>query len=325
MVVLNPLYLNGVDYNAEDERRGLSGLVAQASAGVPRSGVLGAAPAVSLSGSTVQVGAFNAVVGTAKGGYLTGVDSVTSAGTLTPADQTNGRLDRVILEVLDPDNGSGGTERGRRLRIVSGTPAALPGLPPLPINSLHVAQVQVPRSGAGNPVVTVDCQFTAAAGAPVPVRNEVERDALDPALVRQALRLDNGGTDFVQNGAWASQIVGFTGSAGWALVGVIERNAISTSNIRNRLVLKLRRIGGSFTIERGSISTLTGAVIPAAVRPSEPIEVPVTYMSSALTYGGSGVVRIEPNGTIGAYPTLPTTSINLSQGGYFNISAEWVQ
>lgn len=192
MAVLNPLYLNGVDYNAEDERRGLSGLVAQSSLGVVRSGVLGPVPAVSLSGSTVQVGPFNGVVGTAKGGYLTGVDSVTSAGTLTPADQTNGRLDRVILEVLDPDNGTAGSERGRRLRIVTGTPAALPGLPPLPINSLHVAQIQVPRSGAGNPVVTVDCPFTAAVGGVVPVRSQADRDALaSPVQGQMVRRLDD--------------------------------------------------------------------------------------------------------------------------------------
>lgn len=205
MGVLNPLYLNAVDYNAEDERRGLSGLVAQSAAGVARTGVLGAAPAVSLSGSTVQVGPFNAVVGTPKGGYLTGVDSVTTAGNILPTDQTNGRLDRVILEILDPDNGTAGTERGRRLRIVTGEAKPLPGLPPLPVNSLHVAQIQVPRVDGGNPTVIVDAPLTAAAGSPVPVRSLAEREALAAVPGLAVQRLDMGGrVQTYADGRWQS-------------------------------------------------------------------------------------------------------------------------
>ncbi|MCC3277537.1 hypothetical protein LJ753_16860 [Arthrobacter sp. zg-Y20] len=192
--VIKPLYINGTEYDAEGERRGLGGLVAQSSAGVARTGALGPAPAVSLSGSNVQVGPFNCAIGSTKGVYLTGVDSVTSAGTLGVADATNGRLDRVVLEVLDPDNGSGGTTRLGRLRIITGTPAALPGLPALPPLALHVASVQVPKSGAGSPVVTVDAPLTAAAGAPIPVRSQAERDAVAAVDGTIVQRLDRQGT-----------------------------------------------------------------------------------------------------------------------------------
>ena len=207
MAVTKPLFINQVEYDAESERRGFAGLVAQSAAGVPRSGVLGPAPAVSLSGSTVQVGAFNAAIGSAKGVYLVAVDSTTSAGTVGVADATNGRLDRVVLEVLDPDNGSGGTTRIGRLRVIPGTAAALPGLPALPPLALHVAQIQVPKSPNGaavTPVVTVDAQFTATAGAPVPVRSQADRDALLKFEGAQALRLDTPGrdVDVVVGGAW---------------------------------------------------------------------------------------------------------------------------
>lgn len=54
-------------------------------------------------------------------------------------------------------------------------------------------------------MVTVDCQFTAAAGAPVPVRNQTDRDALLKFEGAQALRLDHPGrpVDVVSGGAWA--------------------------------------------------------------------------------------------------------------------------
>ena len=195
MAVRTPLYINQIDYDAETERRGFAGLVAQSVPGVARTGVLGPAPAVSLSGSTVQVGPFNAVIGSSKGAYLVAVDAVTAAGTIGVADATNGRLDRVVLEVLDPDNGSAGTTRLGRLRVIPGEAKAIPGLPALPPLALHVAQVLVPKSGAGNPVVTVDPPFTAAAGAPVPVRSQAERDALPLVNGMQALRLDTPGRD----------------------------------------------------------------------------------------------------------------------------------
>lgn len=193
MAVTLPLFINAVDYNAETERRGFSGLLVQSAPGVARSGVLGPAPSVSLSGSTVQVGPFNAAISSAKGAYLLSVDSVTSAGTVGVADATNPRLDRIVLEVLDPDNGSGGTSRLGRLRVIPGTAAALPGLPPLPALALHVGQVQVPKSGGGNAVITVDPQFTATAGAPVPVRNVTERAALTVSEGLAVQRLDLGG------------------------------------------------------------------------------------------------------------------------------------
>lgn len=207
MAVKTPLYMNGVEYDAEAERRGLSGLLTQTSAGTPRSGVLGPAPAVTVSGSTVKVGPFNAAVSSGKGAYLVAVDSVTDAtGTVGVADATNPRLDRVVLEVVDPNNGSGGTVRVGRLRLIPGVAGAIPSLPPLPPLSLHIAQILVPKSPTGaavTPVVTMDPQFTAAAGAPVPVRNQAERDAI-PAIDGQLVqRLDRAGALEVASGsAW---------------------------------------------------------------------------------------------------------------------------
>lgn len=208
MAVTKPLFINQVEYDAESERRGFAGLVAQSAPGVARTGVLGPAPAVSLSGSTVQVGPFNAAIGSAKGVYLTGVDSVTPAtGTVAPADATNGRLDRVVLEVLDPDNGSAGTTRTGRLRVVPGTAAAIPVLPAMPPLSLHVAQVQMPKSGAGNPTIIIDPPFTAASGAPVPVRSDADLAGVLKVEGSEVVRLDRGGAKFAcVGGQWVERV-----------------------------------------------------------------------------------------------------------------------
>ena len=326
MAVILPSTINGVPYSAEVMRRNDGAGFAQSAPGVVRTGVLGPAPAVSLSGSTVQVGAFNGVIGSAKGAYFTGLDSVTPAeGAVPPADATNGRLDRIVLEVLDPDNGSAGTTRTGRLRLIPGTAAAIPVLPALPPLALHVGQVQMPKSGSGNPVVTVDPPFTAASGAPVPVRSVAERDSLDPAVVREAKRLDGRGTDFVVGGSWVSAVEGLAGSAGWNLVGSVERSPAGGSAIRNLLTLKLVRSGGTFSVGNTSgFVGATGAVIPASARPTSPVDVPVSYVSSASTWGGSAVLRIETSGTISILPVAPTTTLSITQNGYFNFNASWI-
>ena len=206
MAVSKPLYIDQTFYDAEGERRGLGVLLTPSAAGTARSGVLGPAPAITLSGNTVQVGPCGVAIGTAKGVYLTGLDSVTAAeGTVGVADATYSRMDRIVLEVLDPGNGSGGTDRKGRLRVIPGTAAAIPGLPPLPSLALHLGSVLTPKSSSGQPsVVAADCKFTATAGAPVPVRNETERGELLKYEGAQALRLDSPGRsiDTVVNGAW---------------------------------------------------------------------------------------------------------------------------
>ena len=328
--VIKPLFINGVEYDAEGERRGLGGLVAQSAPGVARTGVLGPAPAVSLSGSTVQVGAFNGVIGSAKGAYFTGLDSVTPAeGSVPPADATNGRLDRIVLEVLDPDNGSAGTTRTGRLRLIPGTAAAIPALPALPPLSLHVAQVQVPKSPSGaavTPVVTVDPPLTVASGVPVPVQTEAERDALGVTGAREVARLDNGGRDFVLGNKWMSGVAGLAGSAGWSVSGIVESAPIGGGRVRQVLTLKLGRSVSDFSVGNGSgFVGLTGAILPPDQRPTDVVDIPVSYVSSAKSWGGNAILRINPSGTISILPVAPTTSINLTQGGYFAVSTSWIK
>lgn len=332
MAVTTPLYMDGVLYDGATERRGLSGLLAQSSAGTPRSGVLGPAPEVQppIVGNPVKVGPFNAAISAGKGAYLLAVDAVTSAeGNVGVADSTNPRLDRLVLEVLDPDSASGGTLRKGRLRLMPGMPAAIPALPALPATALHIAQVLVPKSTNGaavTPIMTVDPQFTAASGAPVPVRTEAERDALGLAGVREVVRLDNGGRDFILGSKWVSGVAGLLGSAGWNVSGVVESVPIGGSAVRQMLTLKLGRSAPDFNVGNSSgFVVLTGAILPVDQRPTDAVDIPASYVSSAKSWGGNAVLRVSPGGTISILPTAPTTSINLSQGGYFTVSTSWIK
>ncbi|WP_422389943.1 hypothetical protein [Arthrobacter sp. N1] len=193
MAVIPPSFINTVAYSGETLRRDLSGLAAGgASAGVPRTGLLDVrGMGVSLSGTTVRVDAGPCIIGSAKGGYLTGTDALTTIRALTASDATNPRLDRVVLEVLDPDNGIAGGNRTGQLRVIDGVAAAIPGLPVQPALSIHLGQILVPANG-GAPAVTVNPPLTAAEGAPIPVRSKSERDALPKWGGLMVQRIDLG-------------------------------------------------------------------------------------------------------------------------------------
>lgn len=193
MAVIPPITIDHLDYAGADYRRAMSGLAAPGkTAGTVRTGALDPrALAGAVSGTEVLVTPGPVIIDAGgKGGYLTGLSAQMSAGTLTAADPTNPRLDRVVLEVLDPDNGSpGGTEPGAQLRIIPGTPAALPGLPAQPPLSFFIGEVSVPASGQGAPVFTDRRTFTAAAGAPV-IMDKAERDAMTPYPGLEIIRSD---------------------------------------------------------------------------------------------------------------------------------------
>lgn len=200
---IDPTFINapggvGPTYDSEELRRDFGFLLAGgATAGVSRTGVLDPrALTVSLSGSNVQINPGGCGIGTAKGAYLTGASVTATIDALTPADGTNPRRDRVVLEVLDPDNG-GGAGRKAQFRVIVGTPSATaasgggyPAAPTSPYIDLY--DIDVPKLGNGNPTLTDRRPFTAAAGAPIRVRNTTERDAIPATARDRVIRADKG-------------------------------------------------------------------------------------------------------------------------------------
>jgi hypothetical protein len=244
-----PTFINAPDdvsepaYDAEELRRSLGGLVANTagSATVARSGVLDLrALAPSLSGSNVQVGAGPCVVGTAKGAYLSGMPTLGTVDALVAADSTNPRRDRVVFEVLDPDNG-GSTARKARVRVITGSPnttaltgggyPADPGAADGVSAFFDIAYVDVPKAGNGNPALVDIRPFTAAAGAPVIVRNQSQRDAITTAA-SQVLRADRAyRRDWRDANGWQTNpvVISNNGDATPVIYGV-QHNVTLDSN-----------------------------------------------------------------------------------------------
>lgn len=212
LTAIDPTWINAVAFDAEELRRDLGFLLTGgATAGVSRTGVLDPrALTVTLSGSNVQINPGGCAIATSKGAYLSGAAATATIDALTPADVTNPRRDRVVLEILDPDNG-GGAGRIAQFRVIAGTPSATAtsggGYPAAPTSpNITLAHVDVPKSGNGNPVVTDLRPFTAAAGGMFRVNNQAERDLLTkiPGLaVRRADR--NYTVDYTDGSSWMAE------------------------------------------------------------------------------------------------------------------------
>ena len=215
---LDPTWINapggvGPSYDSEELRRVQGFTVARgATPGSSRAGILAVGDlALSLSGMNVRLGAGGCVVATAKGAYVTGFAATTTVDALQAADVTNPRRDRVVIEILDPDNGGGAGRKGQA-RVITGTPNAsaatgggYPAEPSGPV--LTIGYVDVPKSGAGSPVLTMTAPYTAAAGAPVPVRDATEMNALPKRTDALCQRLDLGGVIFTCTGsAWLAPV-----------------------------------------------------------------------------------------------------------------------
>lgn len=214
---IDPTFINapggvGPSYDAEELRRNIGFLLAGgATADSSRSGVLDPRGlTVTLSGSNVQVNPGGAAVDAGKGAYLTGAKTTATVDALTPADATNPRRDRVVLEILDPDGGGGAGRKGQ-FKVITGTPSATAasggGFPAAPTSpSITLAHIDVPKVGGGNPTVTDLRPFTAAAGAPIPVRNKAERELLPKWNGGTCSRLDRGGAIEYCNGTLWSPV-----------------------------------------------------------------------------------------------------------------------
>lgn len=210
---LDPTWINAAAgapaYDSEELRRNQGFTLAKgATPGSARGGLLAVGDLdISLSGTTVRLGPGGCLVETAKGPYITGLAAVTNVDTLVAADVTNPRRDRVVIRILDPDNGGIAGRKGQA-SVITGTPNAsaatgggYPAEPSGPV--LTIGYVDVPKSGAGSPTFTVTAPYTAAMGAPVPVRTLAERDALPKRNGLMAYRLDRGGIDHCNGTVWS--------------------------------------------------------------------------------------------------------------------------
>lgn len=335
---LDPSWINapggvGPSYDAEELRR-LQGyqLAAGATAGSSRTGILNPRDLiVSLSGSNVLASAGGCVIGTAKGAYVTGVAAVTTIGALLAADVTNPRRDRVVLEILDPDNG-GGAGRKAQLRIMDGTPNASAatggGFPAAPTSPfIDLGFVDVPKSGAGAPSVTINAPLTAAAGAPVPVRTRAEVDTLPKWVGAQASVLSEGGTVYVCDGTtWGLPQAALSSApstvTGWTITGGLMK-VVTAGLTQVTAVVKMVRTGSAIAVTTGDVS-LASVLIPDGFRP------PSNHYFPSTVNNNFGARLAEPQLVISASGQLIGRSasggtVTLMTGATLFICTTWNQ
>lgn len=332
---LDPTWINASGglpaYDSEELRRDQGFLLAGgASADVSRSGVLDPRGlTVTLSGSNVQVNPGGAAVGSSKGAYLTGAAVTATVDALVAADVTNPRRDRVVLEILDPDNGGGAGRKGQ-FRVITGTPSATAtsggGYPSAPTSpSITLAYVDVPKSadgGTGSAVVTDQRAFTAAAGAPIPVRNATDQATVTHVSGRQVVRLDLPTRPvFTSDGAsWLERTSGaLTLSGSYTSYGNGYEAPAYVKDQAKRVTLSgVVGIGVSISMALNTqylIATLPPA---AGIAPAGPKIFPV---ATGPSMGYVGDLYVFANGDVKFMPSIAFTSLAASN---FYVSLEGI-
>lgn len=137
-----PSWLQNGSHTAENDRLTANQIV-WAQTGVRRTNDLkvsqSATPAMSVS---IAAG-WAAILGTSTGtqGVYTVYNDAAVTGTITAADPTNPRIDRVCLTVSD--SAYSGSVNTVAVNVVAGTPAGSPSAPATPANSISLATVAV--------------------------------------------------------------------------------------------------------------------------------------------------------------------------------------
>lgn len=151
-------------FTAQQNRQAFSALAGVAPAGRPlgaysgvRSGTLPTTVFLNGTGSmTWNLAAHSGVLDTetsaVAGPYFYATDG-TDTGAVTAQDPTNPRVDIIYVQVDDTVQ-DGSTLRQGVVGYLAGTPAGSPSAPATPARSLVLAQLNVPKSGAGAPTVT---------------------------------------------------------------------------------------------------------------------------------------------------------------------------
>lgn len=136
-----PSWLQAGSHTAENDRYTTQAVVA--TAGVIGTGAFAVAAQASPN-MTVQVAAgwagISGTAGSGAGIYMVYNDASTNA-TISTADPTNPRIDRVCLVIAD--SAYTGSSNSVSLTVVTGTPAASPSAPATPANAISLATIAV--------------------------------------------------------------------------------------------------------------------------------------------------------------------------------------
>lgn len=171
-------------------------------------------------------------------------------GPVDAADATYARKDILYIQINDSSAGDGtaGTPNADVLYL-AGAATATPVAPELPLHSFLIGTIDVPKAGAGSPMVKLNKTRFVAAGAPLPVTLS-ERDALVKYDGLSVQRMDVKGrpteTWDANLGVWYGSVKPVTG-AGWALTGSLHRRG-GAAGTQVSAAFKAIYGGGTFAV-----------------------------------------------------------------------------
>lgn len=153
-----------------------------------RSGVAAGSPSGIVMATSVawtvnpHAGVLDLQTAATAGGTLYAID-VAVAGSMTPADASNQRVDSLFIRHDDPSQSDGSSVPAPTITYVAGTPGAAGGArgaaggpPVVPSRAFELAQITVPPVGGGSPSVAVVAQYVVASGGIVPCRSNTFGD-----------------------------------------------------------------------------------------------------------------------------------------------------
>lgn len=195
----------------------------------------------SIAGSTITVRAGVACVDpgltTTQGSYWVALPADETHSLTAAAGQP--RKDITVLRVYDHDEDSSGL-RTARSEYIAGTPAGSPSEPAVPSGAMKLSTIDVPASGGGSPVVTMNFAWTVATGGILPVRNQAERDTLSPYDGFAVYRQDRDWVEIYDGAALRVQGVAIVSSGGDLAAITNPYNGLQAFNTGVNAMLQLR-------------------------------------------------------------------------------------
>ena len=281
----------------KEHRLTIAGMMAENAPGTPRSGLLNPAstnivfPKANMS---YDVLACAAVIlrDQDEGVYTPTTTGVTNVLTGN-APSSGSRWDIVWIKQNDPEkqDNDGGTPavnlNTAMVRVTQGQAAASPVKPAIPAGAYALSEHQI-FSGmtATNASPNTSRQlwrYTVPRGAPIPVRNQAERDEISPVLGTTVLRLDQGGLIESRDG------VGYSGS----------RQFVTLRNVELRFAPGTQRSIGNPT-EQSAETVANDFLVPASgddtFRFTRPGLYQIEFTPIGRSQSSAGVCTILRNG-----------------------------
>ena len=136
-----PSWLQNGSHTAENDRLAQQAILS--TSGVVGSASLNVAPNSPTGMSVLVASGYAGIVGTYQSnmGVYTVVNDATTQLTVTTADPTNPRIDRVVVTIAD--SAYTGVSNTATLSVIAGTPASSPTAPAVPTNAISLATIAV--------------------------------------------------------------------------------------------------------------------------------------------------------------------------------------